>query len=268
MSNGNEQDEISGETSNENEQTIVRSVKAVASPNKELQPMLLAAETKLLPENQAHQTRRLPENQPLRRRLRPLLRLVLTFFIGFMLGILVILVFLLSIGGNNALLPLSSTAGPAGNVTVHVDSTILVPLVEQGWKQSNIPGSISQVHVQFTAGDLVTITGNYHYSILGILPVNEPFSVQVQPLAEKCYPQLHIVRGSFSGIPITTFVTSFEKSINQQLQQIAKSVPVKFTYCLTGMRTDNTGLIATLKVSNLAFRSREANNGAIWWASV
>lgn len=114
----------------------------------------------------------------------------------------------------------------------------------------------------------MTITGNYQYSILGIISVSEPLSVQVQPLAEKCYPQLHIVRGSFSGLPITTFVTSFEKSINEQLQQITKSVPVKFTYCLTGMRTDNTGLIATLKVSNLAFSSRETNNRAIWWASV
>ena len=264
MSNGNEQDEIRGEISHEHEQTLARSF----TSRKEPQPKLLAAETKLLPENQPHQTKRLPENRSLRRRLRPLLRLVLTFFIGFMLGILVILVFLLSLGGNNTLLPVSPTASPAGNVIIHVDSTILVPLVEQGWKQSNIPGSISQVRVQFTAGDLMTISGNYHYTVFGILPITEPFSVQVQPLAEKCYPQLHIVRGSFSGIPITTFVTSFEKSINQQLQQIAKSVPVKFTYCLTGIRTDNTGLIATLKVSNLAFSGREANNRAIWWASV
>ncbi|HVB62137.1 MAG TPA: hypothetical protein VNE61_13150 [Ktedonobacteraceae bacterium] len=247
-----------------NEQNEIRPERSSNEP----QPMLLASETKLLPENQVHETRRLPENQSFRRRLRPLLRLVLTFFIGFLLGVLVILIFLLSIGGSNALLPVSSTASPAGNVAIHVDSTILVPLVEQGWQQSNIPGSISQVRVQFTEGDLMTISGNYHYSILGIIPISEPFSVQVQPLAEKCYPQLHIVRGSFSTIPITAFVTSFEKSINQQLQQIAKSVPVKFTYCLTGMRTDATGLIATLKVSNLAFSSRETNNRAIWWASV
>lgn len=264
MPNGNEQDEIRGAAPNENEPTIVRSI----PPHREPQPMLLAAETRLLPENQAHQTKRLPENQPLRRRIRRLLRPVLIFFIGFLLGMLVILLFLTSIEGSNALVPSSSAASSDGNVVVHVDSTIVVPLVEQGWQQSNTPGSISQVHVQFTAGDLMTITGNYHYTLLGIIPINEPFSVLIQPLAEKCYPQLHIVRGSFSGISITTFVTSFEKSINQQIQQIAKSVPVKFTYCLTELRTDNTGLIATLNVSNLAFSSREVNNRAIWWASV
>lgn len=256
------------ESSEENEQTIVRSVRAVTTPGSEPQPMILSAKTKLLPDNQAHQTRRLPENRPLRRRLSPLLRLVLTFFIGFILGIVVLSVFLVSIGGSNVLLPDSSTANPAGNVIVHIDSTILVPLVEKGWQQSKIPGSISQVHVQFIEGDLMTISGMYHYTILGIIPITEPFTIQLQPLAQKCYPRLHIVSGSFSGISITTFVTNFEKSINQQIQQIVKSIPVKFTYCLTGMHTDSAGLIATLKVSNLAVSGSEVSKQAIWWASV
>ncbi len=133
-----------------------------------------------------------------------------------------------------------------------MDSTVLVPLVEKGWQQSNTPGSISQVQVKFVAGDQMTITGNYQISMFGIT-LNRPFSIQVQPTAEQCSPQLHILHVSFSGIPITGFITSFEKNINQQLQQIAKSLAVKFTYCLTGMRTDSTGLIANIQISNIAW---------------
>lgn len=257
-----------GETSEDNEQTIVRSGKAVRSFDKEPQPTMLTAKTRSLPENQAHRTRRLPEFRFFRRKLRPILRLVLVFFIGFLLGMLVLSVFLLSLGGSNVRFPASSPGSTTGNVIVHLDSTILVPLVEKGWQQSNIPGSISQVHVQFSAGDLMTITGNYQYTILGIVPITEPFSVQIQPLATNCYPQLHVVSGSISGISITSFITNFEKNINQQLQQIAKSIPAKFTYCLTGMRTDNSGLIATLEISHLAINSREKSKQAIWWTSV
>lgn len=257
-----------GETFEDNEQTIVRSVKAAQPPGREPQPTMSTEKTRRLPENQARQTRRLPEVRFFRRRLRPILRLILVFFIGFLLGILVLSIFLLSLGGSNVRFPASSTGNPTGNVIVHMDSTILVPLVEKGWQQSNVPGSISQVHVQFTAGDLMIITGNYQYTVLGIVPITEPFSVQIQPLATNCYPQLHVVNGSISGISITSFITSFQKNINQQLQQIVKSIPVKFTYCLTGMRTDNVGLIATLEISHLAFNSREKSKQAIWWTSV
>jgi len=213
--------------------------------------MILAASTKLLPENQP-----LSESKPLRRGLRRLFRSVLIFFIGLIVGMLILSISLLSIGGSNAPLPVAATTNQSGNTIVHVDSTVLVPLVEKGWQQSNTPGSISQVQVQFVAGDLMTITGTYQISMFGI-SLTRPFSIQVQPMAEKCSPQLHILHVSFSGIPITGFIASFEKNINQQLQQIAQSLAVKFTYCLTGMRTDSTGLIANIQLSNLAW-SREA----------
>lgn len=257
-----------GETSEDNEPTIVRSVKAAQPPEREPLPAMPTAQTRRLPENEAHETRRSPIHRFFRRRVRSFLRLVLVFFIGFLLGILVLSIFLFSLGGSNVRFPASSPGSPTGNVIVHLDSTILVPLVEKGWQQSNIPGSISQVHVQFSAGDLMTIAGKYQYTIFGIVPITEPFSVQIQPLATNCYPQLHVVSGSISGISITSFITSFEKNINQQLQQIARSIPVKFTYCLTGMRTDNSGLIATLEISHLAFNSREKSKQAIWWTSV
>jgi hypothetical protein len=248
------------ETFGDNEPTIVRSTRAMAPPDSEPQPMILSAKTKLLPDNQEHRTRRLPEYQFFRRRVRPILRLVLVFFIGFLLGIVVLSVFLLSLGGSNVSLPTTSPGKSSGNVIVHVDSTILVPLVEKGWQQSNIPGSISQVQVQFTAGDLMTITGKYQYTLLGIIPITEPFSVQIQPVAQNCYPQLHVVKGSISGISITSFITSFQNTINQQLQQVVKSMPVTFTYCLIALHTDSSGLIATLEVSHLAL---SAPKGAI-----
>lgn len=253
-----------GETFGDNESTIIRSTRATTPPDSAPQPMILSAKTKLLPDNQEHRTRRLPEYQFFRQRVRPILRLVLVFFIGFLLGILILSLFLFSLGGSNAPLPTSSPGKSSGNVIVHVDSTILVPLIEKGWQQSNIPGSISQVQVQFTAGDLMTITGKYQYTVLGIVSITEPFSVQIQPVAQNCYPQLHVVKGSISGISITSFITSFQNNINQQLQQTVKSMPVTFTYCLISLRTDSSGLIATLEVSHLTFSGREVSKQAIW----
>jgi hypothetical protein len=257
-----------GETSEEHKPTIVRWGKAAQPPDREPLPAMPTAKTRRLPENQAHQTRRLPDHQFFRRRVRPVLRLVLVFFIGFLLGILILSLFLFSLGGSNTPLPTSSPDKSSGNVIVHVDSTILVPLIDNGWQQSNIPGSISQVQVQFTAGDLMTITGKYQYTVFGIIPITEPFSVQIQPVAQNCYPQFHVVKGSISGISITSFIASFQNTINQQLQQTVKSMPVKFTYCLISLHTDSSGLIAALEVSHLAFSGREVSKQAIWWASV
>jgi len=67
----------------------------------------------------------------------------------------------------------------------------------------------------------------------------------VQPYVSSCFLQVHVVHADFSGIPVTGFAMAFEGHINQQLQNKPQGLPIGFTYCTTGVRTELSGIFVT-----------------------
>ena len=75
---------------------------------------------------------------------------------------------------------------------------------------------------------------------------DQPFvagAVSLAQLFERRHYSLWLrsLRVNFSGIPITGFASSFEKSTNQQLQGSITGLPEGFIYCMTAIHTEPQG---------------------------
>jgi len=162
--------------------------------------------------------------------------------LGLVLGVLVILLYALAISGDR---PFIVTPPPpsTGNIIVQADTTYLTHLVEQNLRTSGLPGDISDVRVKLVSGAQMTITGNDHFSLLGI-GVTRQFSLVAQPYVSACNLQMHVIHADVSDIPVTGLAQTFESSINAQLQS-ASPLPQGFTYCATGVRTEPDGMFIT-----------------------
>ena len=171
--------------------------------------------------------------------------------IGIVLGVLGLLVFQLFIGGTRS--PITNTLTPAasGNITVHADQSIIIPLLENSVQAIDLPanGSVSNVQVQFTNGTQMNITGDYQVSVLGV-PVTQPFTLDAQLIVNNCQVQIHILQANFSNISVTGLVSLFEDKINQKLAQLIpqNNLPGNIELCLTTITTDAQGINATFNL--------------------
>lgn len=188
----------------------------------------------------------------IRSRLRSVSRFVLyaiILLIGFVLGMVAVLLFQLAISGNKSPFPPATPPVSSGNVTVHADESVITPLLQKSVQEIDLPanGSITNVQVQFANGAQMTITGNYQLTVLNV-PVTRPFTLDLQLLANNCQLQIHILQADFSGIPLTGLVALFEDKINQKLDQLIPQNPLpgNISYCMINVATDTQGITATL----------------------
>src|SRR5437667_9023348 len=124
-----------------------------------------------------------------RRPLRIALAL-LTFILGIAVGIAAVLLLILAMSGTNP--PITTAPPQPGNVSVQADATLIGPIAEKSLQEAGIPGTITNLQVQFDQGDQMTITGSYQYRVLGI-PVTQNVSIVLQPYVDSCSLQMHIL---------------------------------------------------------------------------
>jgi hypothetical protein len=171
--------------------------------------------------------------------------------IGIVVGAVGMLLFQLSIGGTRSPVPVTLTPGASGNVTVHADQSIIIPLLQNSVQEIVLPanGSINNVQIQFTNGTQMNITGNYQVSVLGV-PVTQPFTLDAQLLVNNCQLQIHILQANFSNISVTGLVSLFEDKINQKLAQLIpqNNLPGNIEFCLINVSTDAQGINATFNL--------------------
>jgi hypothetical protein len=171
--------------------------------------------------------------------------------IGIVLGAVGMLLFQLSIGGSKSPITVAPTPGASGNVTVHADQSIIIPLLQDSVQAIDLPanGSVSNVQVQFTNGTQMNITGDYQVSLLGV-PVTQPFTLDTQLIVDNCQVQIHILQAKFSNISVTGLVSLFEDKINQKLAQLVpqNKLPGNIELCLINVATDAQGINATFNL--------------------
>jgi hypothetical protein len=192
-----------------------------------------------------------PEPRPPRlRRLRSWLRSragrvifpIATFAVGMLTTLIIVLLVVLSIGGDR---PLVSNPGVSGgDIIIQIGPTYITHLIEQNLQTAGLPGTVKNVQVTLASGDQMTVNGDDQFSVLG-LSFTRHFTIVLQPYVSNCQLQVHVIHVDLSGIPVTRLVPNFENQINQQLHVSTTNLPQGFTYCAVGVRTTPSGLFMT-----------------------
>lgn len=166
----------------------------------------------------------------------PLIALVLGIIVG------IASLFLYGLSGDGKALPVP---GPGRtDISVVADRAYITSIVSTNLSQSGLPGTVENVQVDLASGDLITINADDAFNILG-LGFTKHFTVIVQPYIGNCSLQVHVTHADLSSIPVTGFVSAFETSINQQLQQKPTDLPQGYQYCATSVSTRPAGLLLT-----------------------
>lgn len=166
---------------------------------------------------------------------------LIAWLIGLLMGFIILL--LVVVGGNGQL-PAIPNISATGNITVEADRTFLTHLVTQNLKTSGIPGTVKNVQVTLIHGDQMTITADDEFSVLGT-DMTRNFTLVLQPYVTSCALQVHVVQADIGSLPITSFVSTFESKINQQLRAKPDGLPTGFTYCTVGVHTETGGLFVS-----------------------
>lgn len=173
--------------------------------------------------------------------------LLLTLLLGVAIGLSAVVWYGLSGEGPLVLVP----NPPQGNVTIEANAALVTQLVQQDIADAGLPGEVKNVKVELEHGAELIITGDDTMTVLGV-PLSRHFTVHMQPYVQSCTLQMRVTRADLGGIPVTTFVQSFQSSINAQLAQKPGGLPSGFTYCTVGVRTEPGGLFITYQVNPAA----------------
>lgn len=166
----------------------------------------------------------------------PLVALLLGIIIG------ITSLFLYGLSGEGKSLPVP---GPGRtDISVVADRSFITSIVSMNLRESGLPGTVQNVQVDLASGDQITINADDAFNLLG-LGFTKHFTVVVQPYIGNCSLQVHVTHADLSSIPVTGFVSAFETSINQQLQQKPGDLPQGFQYCATSVSTQPAGLLLT-----------------------
>ena len=176
-----------------------------------------------------------------KRRTRRILHIiipVITLLLGIAIGIVTL--FLIGLSGDGQTLPVP---GPGKtDISVVAGKAFITSLITAKLSQSGLPGTVQNVQVDFASGDQLTINGDDGFNLMGI-SFTKHFTVVVQPYISNCALQIHVTHADLSSIPVTSFVSSFESSVNEQFQQKPTSLPQGFQYCATSVSTQPTGIL-------------------------
>ena len=185
-----------------------------------------------------------PPFDRLRRWLRSRAGRIVIPLVALLLGIIIGIgsLFLYGLSGDGKTLPVP---GPGKtDISVVADRAYITSIVSMNLRESGLPGTVENVQVDLASGDQFTINADDAFSILGI-GFTRHFTVIIQPYIGSCSLQVHVIHADLSSIPVTGFVSAFESSINQQLQQKPTALPLGFQYCATSVSTQPAGLLLT-----------------------
>ncbi len=172
---------------------------------------------------------------------------LITLVLGAIIGLSALLWY--GLAGEGALIIVPPSV--RGNLIIDADKTFVSQLVSNQVTKANLPGQVKNITTELENGDLMIVQGDDTYTILG-LSFSRHFTVDLQPYVANCVVQVRVTKADLGGIPITTFVQSFQSNINQQLGQKATGLPQGFTYCTVGVRTEPGGMFVTYQATPVA----------------
>src|SRR6266516_4139216 len=175
---------------------------------------------------------------------------LITFILNIAINITTVLLLILAMSNTNP--PITTAPPQPGNITVQADATLIGPIAEKSLQDAGIPGKITNLQVQFDPGDQMTITGSYQYNVLSV-PITQNITIVLQPYADACNLQMHILKADYDNIPVTGFASIFEKQINDKLQQVIPSTVLKGSYalCLSSVNTQTGSIILAFSATPL-----------------
>lgn len=190
-----------------------------------------------------------PEPVPRPPRLRRVLRSrtwhiafpIVTFLVGMLTSLLILLLVTSIIGGNKS--AVNNPSASRGDIVIQVGSAYIKNLVSRNLQVAG-QGKVKNVQVKLASGDRMTVQGDVELPT-PVLSVTGHLTINVQPYVSKCQLQVHILHADVSGITITKFATSFEGQINKELHVNSTGFPSGFTYCDIGVRTTPSDLFIT-----------------------
>lgn len=169
-----------------------------------------------------------------------ILALLLALVLGIALGLSSLIWYGLSGEGPLVIVP----PGARGNLVIEADKDFVTQLVRNDLGKAGLPGTVANVRVTLQGGDRLVVEGDDTYSVFG-LGVSRHFTVNVQPYVQACILQVRVLSANLGGIPVTTFVQSFQGNINRQLAQKPSGLPQGFVYCTVSVRTEPGGMFVT-----------------------
>jgi hypothetical protein len=134
--------------------------------------------------------------------------------------------------------------GARGNLVIEVDKDFVSQLVRNDLAGAGLPGKVENVRVTLQHGARLVIEGDDTYSVFGV-GISRHFTVNVQPYVQSCILQVRVLSANLGGIPVTTFVQSFQGNINRQLAKKPTGLPEGFLYCTMAVRTEPGGMFVT-----------------------
>jgi hypothetical protein len=165
---------------------------------------------------------------------------LLTLLIGLAIGLASVIWYGLSGEG-----PLVTVVPAAkGNLVVDANAAFVSQLVRNNLATAGLPGKVQNITVELEHGAKMIVQGDDVYPVL-FVNVTKHFTIDLQPYVQSCILQVRITHADLSGIPVTTFVQTFQGKINQQLAKKASGLPTGFTYCTVGVTTEPGGMYIT-----------------------
>lgn len=131
-----------------------------------------------------------------------------------------------------------------GNLIIEADKDFVTQLVRNDLASAGLPGKVENIKVTLQRGAQMVVEGDDVYSVFGV-SVSRHFAVNVQPYVQACILQVRVLSANLGGIPVTTFVQSFQGNVNRQLAQKPTGLPEGFAYCTIGVRTEPGGMFVT-----------------------
>ncbi len=168
---------------------------------------------------------------------------VVILLVGLGLGCVMTIIGVLSLGGDSQPL-LLSTSPTTGSIVTQIDSAYLTALAQKNLASAGLPGTISHVQVSLVQDGPITITGDDQF-----LLITNPFTIVLQPYVQSCEPRVHVLQAHLGLLNLTSFATTFESQINQQLQLKVTDLPSGFTYCAVGVHTTPQGISMVLSAT-------------------
>ncbi len=165
---------------------------------------------------------------------------LLTLLIGLALGLTSVIWYGLS--GEGPLVAIVPAA--SGNLVVDANQSFVSQLIRNNLSNAGLPGKVQNVKIELEHGAAIIIQGDDAYPF-AFITITKHFTVNVQPYVQHCVLQVRITHADLAGIPVTTFVQTFQNKINQQLAKKPAGLPSDFTYCTVGVSTEPGGMYIT-----------------------
>lgn len=189
-----------------------------------------------------------PTRPPRLRRLRRFLRSragrilvpLLALVLGVAVGLSSLIWYGLSGEGPLVIVPPSAR----GNLIIEADKDFVTQLVRNDLNKAGLPGKVENIKVTLQRGASLVVEGDDAYAVFGV-GVSRHFTVNVQPYVQACILQVRVLSANLGGIPVTTFVQSFQGNINHQLATKPTGLPEGFAYCTVNVRTEPGGMFVT-----------------------